>query len=141
MVLAIVAASCSAKEAVKPSEESVKASKALGLLQDMDRAYKAMDLKGVTAPVSTDFKSGLSEFETSVRKDIETFSAVNLDINIERVEESGDQVRIATHWYGKWQDKDVKETEGRGNAVFVFRDSAEMKLVEVLGDSPFGVVR
>ncbi len=139
--LILALAGCSEKVVVKPSDESIRASKALGVLQDMERAYKARDLKGVIGPVSPDLKSGLAEFETGVRKDIETYVKVRLDLNVERVEESGDLTRVAFSWYGKWEDKDGKELEGRGNSVFVFKDGGQMKLVEFIGDSPFGVVR
>ncbi len=140
LALVLILAGCSKKVVVKPSEESVRAERALGALADMEGAYKSRDLKAVMALVSPDLKSGYAEFETSARKDSETFVKVDLDLNVERVEETKGLVKVAFNWYGTWLDKDGKTTEGRGNSVFVFKNGGGMKLVEIVGDNPFGVV-
>jgi hypothetical protein len=141
-LLILSVAGCSEKVAVKPSDEAVKAQRAVAALQEMERAYKARELKTVTGLVSPDLKGGYSEFETRVRKDLDAFAGVRLDINVERVEESGDLAKVAFSWYGVWTDPAGKEAEGRGNTVFVFKDAeGRMSLVEYIGDSPFGVVR
>jgi hypothetical protein len=140
--LVFVFIGCSKKEIVKPSEESVRADRTLGVFSDMEKAYEARDLKGVIKPVSQDFKKGYSELETSIRKDIETYGKVDVTVQVDRVEESGDDTRVVFHWYGKWWDKAGAAHEGRGNAVFVFKETpAGPELADVTGDSPFGVIR
>ncbi len=47
---------CSKKQVVKPSEESIRADKALATLSEMEKAYTARDLAGFMKPVSQDFK-------------------------------------------------------------------------------------
>lgn len=140
-LIAFAAVGCGKKAVIKPSEESMKATRALDTLQEMERAYKARDMAAVLADVSPDFKGGYSEFETRMRKDSETFGRVDLDLDVERVEETGNEVHVAFHWYGKWYDKAGKVVEGRGNTMFIFVDTGKMRLTAIVGDPPFGVVR
>ena len=140
-LLAGLGAGCSKKEMRKPSDESVRATKALGALQEMDRAYAARDMAGVLKHVSPALAGGYSEFESSIRKDMESYPRVSLDMSVERVEDAGDEVSVVFHWFGRWYDASGREVEGRGNTVFVFRASGEMTLVRIVGDTPYGVVR
>lgn len=142
IALLIFLFACSKKVIVKPSEESIRADRALAALSDMEKAYSARDLKGFIKPVAQDFKKGYSELETSLRKDIETYGKVDVSVEIDRVEEAGDDTSVVFHWYGKWWDKAGAVHDGRGNAVFVFRESSGgPELEDITGDSPFGVIR
>jgi len=133
---------CGKKQVVKPSDEAVAASRAVGAFMGMEKAYKQRDAAGVTGPVSPNFKPGYSEFLSGIRKDMEAFSKVDLEVETERVEIEGDDVKVVFHWRGFWTDKSGRKNEGRGNAVFVFRETGgQMSLYDVLGDSPFGVAR
>ena len=133
---------CAKKVAVKPSQESVKATAALGAFQQMERAFVARDSKGVMSFVSEDMKNGYPEFETNLRKDLETYDRVSLEYEVDRVEEDGDKVSLVLHWFGKWWDKTGKEQEARGNSIFTFKVTGPAAtLTEVIGDSPFGMVR
>ena len=133
---------CGKKEEVKPSAESVKATLALAALSGMEKAYVARDMAGTIKPVSQELKSGYSEFQTSLRKDIETYDSVEINIEIDRVEIRDDKIKTVFHWNGTWHEKDGAGHEGRGNSVFVFVDkSGQMAIDEIIGDSPFGVVR
>ena len=137
----ILAVGCGKKEEVKPTKESLSAQAAVGAFKEMERAYVAREMKGVMQHVSKDFAGGYGEFESRVRKDLELYGKVSLETHIERVEESDDQVRVVFNWFGKWWDaKDVPH-EGRGNSVFVFKDAPDVPLANIIGDSPFGVVR
>jgi hypothetical protein len=141
-LLIFLSAGCSKKEVVKPSEESVRADRALAALSEMEKAYEARDLAGVIKPVAQDYKKGYSELQTSLRKDIETYSKADVSIDIDRVEEAGDDTRVVFHWYGRWWDKAGAEHEGRGNTVFIFKETASgPELFDVTGDSPFGIIR
>lgn len=141
MVTLVFASGCGKDEVIPPSAESVKAERAVEALKKMEAAYKARDMKSVLEPVSPDFKGGLSALESSVRKDMDMFPKVVLDITIDRVVESGNDVSVAFHWNGRWSDKDGRVNEGRGNSVFTFTDMGEMRLASVTGDNPFAVVR
>lgn len=141
-LVVLLAAGCGGNKAVKPSEDSIKATEALKALNAMQASYEARDMAGVLKPVSQDFKGGYSELETSLRKDMEEFPKVSLETDIERVELEGDLVKVVFHWFGKWTGKDGQEHEGRGNSIFAFKAAGTvLSLDSVTGDSPFGVVR
>jgi hypothetical protein len=140
--LVFLLAGCGGGKVVKPSEDSVKAADALKVFNSMRASYEARDMAGVLKHLSQEFKGGYSEFQTSVRKDIETYPKVSLDATVERVELEGDMVKVVFHWFGKWSNKNGQEHEGRGNSVFVFSAAGSaMSLDNIIGDSPFGVVR
>jgi len=128
-------------EPPKPSAENVKANAALGKLEAMRKAYIARDMQGVLDHVSPDLKGGFAELSGRVRKDMEMFEKVELRVFIDRVELSKGEVAVVFHWFGDWWDEQGKKTEGRGNAVFRFTDDEKMLLMDVTGDSPFGIVR
>lgn len=141
-VFALAALSgCGKDEVIPPSAEAVKAERAVEAVKKMEAAYEARDMKGVLDPVSPDFRGGFAAFEAGVRKDIETFSKVALEIGMDRVVESGNEVSVSLHWNGRWWDSSGRASEGRGNAVFVFTDTGAMRLSSVTGDNPFAVVR
>ena len=145
IVMAFIAAAlagCGKKQVVKPSEEAVKARRAVETLREMEGSYKARDMAGVLKSVSQDYKPGYAEYQTGLRKDIELYGDVSLDIAVDRVEESGAEVRVVVHWHGSWRDRSGNSHEGRGNSVFIFTQAGDgMALADVAGDMPFGVVR
>jgi len=140
MLLAFVG--CGSKEVVKPSEEAAQSKRALETLGKMREAYVARDMPGVLVSVSPDLKEGYSEFQTSLRRDIEGFPKVELNIDIDRVEISDKLTKPVFHWTGKWTDKSGVTREGRGNAIIGFKESGQAMVVDTMtGDSPFGVVK
>ncbi len=125
----------------KPSAENVRATKALEVLETMRQAYLAGDQQGVMARVSTSLEGGYSDFAGRLRKDMEMHDKAELTLTVERVEINGDETSVVFHWFGNWRDKQGKKVEARGNAVYTFAGETEMKLIRVVGDSPFGIVR
>lgn len=127
-------------EPVKPSAENVRTTKALGVLEQMRQAYIARDTQGVLDHVSTALEGGYSGFAGRMRKDAELYGKVELKLFIERVELSGDEASVVFHWHGNWRDKGGKKVEGRGNSVYTFAGETDMKLIRIVGDTPFGIV-
>ena len=140
VIVLLAAAGCS-KPAVKPSDEVAAADKALTAFEGMKKAYVSRDARGVTDPVSPDFKGGAAEFSGRIRKDMDAFDKVELDVAVERVEEAEDAVKVVFHWRGTWRDRTGLASFGRGNCVFVFKEAGAMQLYDIVGDSPFDVVR
>ena len=141
-ILLAALSACAKKQVIKPSNESLQAKRAIQELGAMKDAYEAKDINGVISHVSTDYAKGYAELDTSLRKDFDTYDKISIDLKFDRVEIEGDKVEAATHWFGTWQDKSGKERQGRGNTVFVFKDTgASFQLVDVIGDSPIGISR
>lgn len=139
-MLVIFIAGCG-KEAIKPSAQNILATKAMAALADMHKAYIARDMYGVLDNVSSTYEGGYADFSSNLRKDTETYPAVELSIDIDRVELDGDYASVTFHWFGTWTNPEGNKVEGRGNSVFVFTGGEKMGLVRVTGDIPFGVVR
>ncbi len=141
-ILLAALSACAKKQVIKPSEDSIKAKNAIKDVGEMKDAYEAKDIKGVLSHVSQDYARGYAELDTSLRKDFDAYDNIGIDLRTDRVEIEGDKVKVVTHWFGTWRDKTGKDHKARGNADFLFRDTgASFLLVDVVGDSPFGISR
>ncbi|MGC2425203.1 MAG: hypothetical protein WA666_12730 [Nitrospirota bacterium] len=140
--LMLIVSACAKKQVVKPSEESVKADRALSAFAHMREAYEARDLPGTLKDVSPDLKKSYADFSSTLRKDMELYPKVALDIEVDRVVEIDNFVRVIFHWTGTWTDKDGGSHEARGNCTYIYQDTgSSMVLIDFIGDSPFGVAR
>ncbi|MHB8173334.1 MAG: hypothetical protein ACYDFU_02585 [Nitrospirota bacterium] len=138
----LLVSACAKKQVVKPSAESVKATRALSAFAKMEAAYKARDLDGTLKDVSRDFKKSYADFASIIRKDMDIYPKVDLAVNMDRVVESGNQVMLVFHWSGTWTDKKGGSHMARGNCTYIYRDTgSSIILVDFIGDSPFGVAR
>ncbi len=140
--LMLVVSACGKKQVVKPSEESVKADRALSAFAQMREAYEARDLSGTLKGVSQDFKKSYADFSSSLRKEMDLYPKVALEIGVDRVVEVDNFVRVVFHWSGTWTDKEGGSHQARGNCTYIYQDTgSSMVLVDFIGDSPFGVAR
>jgi len=131
---------CGGDAAVKPSPQRTKAEAAIAATGQLIDAYTSRDMDGVMGLVSKDFKAGYGEFMTRMRKDMEGIEKAELDYHVERVEITADSVGVAIKWSGKWTPKGGKQVEGRGESFLVFKGDDTLKLYDVVGDNPFGIV-
>jgi hypothetical protein len=140
--LMLVVSACGKKQVIKPSEESVKADRALAAFAQMREAYEARDLAGTLKDVSQDFKKSYADFSSALRNEMESYPKVALEVGVDRVVEVDNFVRVVFHWSGTWTDKNGDTHEARGNCTYVYQDTgSSMVLVDFIGDSPFGAVR
>ncbi len=138
----LLASACAKKQVIKPSAESVKADLALAAFAKMETAYKARNLDGTMDGVSRDFRKSYADFASVIRKDMDIYPAVRLDITMDRVVETGNRVEVVFHWSGTWTDKKGGSHQARGNCTYIFQDTgSSMVLIDYIGDSPFGVAR
>jgi hypothetical protein len=140
--LMLIFSACAKKQVIKPSEESVKADRALSAFAQMREAYEARDLSGTLKDVSPDFKKSYADLENNLRKEMERYPKVALEVGVDRVVEIDNFVRVIFHWSGTWTDKDGATHEARGNCTYIYQDTgSSMVLVDYIGDSPFGISR
>lgn len=141
-LLIFVVSACAKKQVIKPSEESVNADRALSAFARMREAYEARDLAGTLKDVSPDFKKSYADFSSNLRKEMDIYPKVALDVEVDRVEEVDNFVRVVFHWNGTWTDKDGGSHESRGNCTYIYQNTgSSMVLVDFIGDSPFGAAR
>ncbi len=138
----LLVSACAKKQVIKPSAESVKANRALSVFAKMEAAYKARNLDGTMDGVSRNFKKSYADFASVLRKDMDIYPKVRLDVTMDRVVEIGNHVEVVFHWSGTWTDKEGGSHTAAGNCTYVFQDTgSSMVLVDYIGDSPFGVAR
>ncbi len=138
----LLVSACAKKQVIKPSEESTKATRALSAFAKMETAYKARNLDGALDGISRDFKKSYADFASILRKDMDIYPKVSLDVTMDRVVETGNHVEVVFHWFGTWTDKKGGSHMARGNCTYIFQDTgSSMALIDYIGDSPFGVAR
>lgn len=143
IALVILMVGCGGKKAVKPSAEVDASNKSIKALEEMRLAYVGRDAQGVLKFVSKEFKDGgYADIQRGLRKDTESFGKADLDIKVERAELAGEKSGVVFRWFCNWTDKSGNVHEGRGNAVFWFKETATgVELIETTGDSPFGALK
>jgi len=139
-LIAIMLSGCGGDAAVKPSAERTKAETAIMKVSQLFDLYIARDLSGVIERVSDGYKGGYGVFMGRMRKDMEAIEKVDLNYEVERVEIMDGTVGVVIKWKGYWHTNEGKEVESRGASFLVFEDTEEMKLLEVVGDNPFGIL-
>jgi len=85
-------------------------------------------------------------FKESVQHDFETVSEINMTIKITRLEITKEAVFTSIYWEGTWKDETPPVTVSltlplrqSGNALFIFSTASPPLLMEIRGESPFGV--
>jgi hypothetical protein len=82
----------------------------------------------------------LDLLEAEVKKDFATFSAIHLDLTIDRIGIDGDRISAFVSWQGDWQRTPQEPfTEARGHGVLLWSGNQVILLRGTEGDLPFGM--
>lgn len=128
IVMILFISSCGKKEVKKVTEESVIATEAFSVLEEIKEAYTKRDIKSIEKRST---KDGFKKIVGSMK----TFDSVELTFSPVLVEIENERVSVNVSWKGIWK-KDNKMTEERGMAVFILRDRP-LKIDDVLRANPF----
>ncbi len=134
---AIFGLGCGKKEPKYP-EDHARFSRVVQAIHTLERAYLSQDattIHELLLPLDI-----LAVFEGNIRKDFEKFSAVDLDMIIDRITIEGDQISSFISWKGEWQQTigaAPKQAQGRG--VLHWSGRQVILLRGYGGDLPFGV--
>ena len=91
------------------------------------------------AHIGSSFK-GPVFFKESVQHDFDTFSEIKLNIKMTRIEITKEAVLTLVYWEGIWEfPEKALPLRQSGNALFIFSTDAPRQLIEIRGESPFGV--
>jgi hypothetical protein len=108
-------------------------------LVSITESYEKKDEKKFLSSLDPSFKS-LSSFKEQVLKDLATFSEMNIDMKIDRVEVREGSISTAVHWGGIWKmEPGAPPLEKKGHALFVWTTGEDPLLLEIRGDPPFGI--
>lgn len=128
---------CSKKEPKYP-EDHARFSRVVQAIHTLEQAYLNQDAIGIhdlLLPLDN-----LATFEANIREDFEKFSAVELDLSIDRITIEGDQISSFISWKGEWQrtiGAAPKQAQGRGVLLWSGRQVILLRGYE--GNLPFGV--
>jgi hypothetical protein len=84
----------------------------------------------------------LDLLEADVRKDLATFSAIHLDLTVDRIVIDGDQISAFVSWQGDWQRTPQGVfSQATGHGVLLWSGKQVILLRGTEGDLPFGMTR
>lgn len=128
IVMILFISSCGKTEVKKVTEESIIATEAFSVLEEVKEAYTKKDIKSIEKRST---KDGFKKIFGSMK----TFDSVELTFSPVLVEIENERVSVNVSWKGTWK-KDNKMTEERGMAVFILKDRP-LKIDDVLRANPF----
>ncbi|MBN4054748.1 hypothetical protein JYT87_03475 [Nitrospira defluvii] len=134
----IVLCGC-AGEQKRPSPVTKKVDGLQTVLTDIADAYGRKDTEGFLAGIDTSSQA-MRSLQDRVIQDFDHFSSAVLSLAIHRVEISDKALKTTIRWKGVWTSaSDLLLLEKRGSAILFWTTSGEPKLIDVRGESPFGV--
>ncbi len=89
--------------------------------------------------ISPSFK-GPADFKEAIQHDFDTFAKIKMNIRITRIEITKEAILTGVYWEGIWEvPEKALPLRQSGNALFIFSTDAPRQLIEIRGESPFGV--
>jgi hypothetical protein len=120
--------SCTGKESVKPSADSLLAKEAFNRIDIIKNAYESKDTGILKDQIHADlFKSILRNI--NFEKAEMSFSPIMVRI-------TGETVIVNLNWKGLWRFVKDKKVENRGAGNLVLQRDT-LKLIQIEGDNPF----
>jgi len=135
--LFLTLAGCS-KEAIKPSEDSLKIRTILAFVDRLKQSYEAKDQAGLLALISPDSKM-LSSLPPLLARDFQSFDRIRLTPTVDRIEIGKEMVTVVLNWDGQWQNGATQLIyKEKGTTILKLKESPAVRLVELSGDPLFG---
>ena len=82
-------------------------------------------------------------FKESVEHDFAIFSEIKMNMKISRIEIASESVKTGIYWEGNWKKSSTglgaPPLRQSGQAIFIFSTESPPRLLEIRGESPFGV--
>lgn len=134
------AAAC-ATAPTKPSPVAEQVDRIRQAVASITESYEKKDEKKFLSSLDPSFKS-LPSFKEQVLQDLATFSEIDIDMKIDRVEVREGSISTAVHWGGVWKGAaGTPPLEKKGHALLVWTSGETPLLLEIRGDPPFGIFR
>lgn len=125
----------------KPNPVSTKIAPVRTAISSLAESYEKKDKEAFFAELDPSSES-LRSLRNRVVQDFEHFSKVDISITIDRVEIKETSLKTAVRWRGVWTEgPNLPPLEKRGNAIFQWAATDDPKLIEIHGESPFGIYR
>jgi len=118
------------------SDDAIRIRNTVDKINQLKELYEQHD-EGMLSLFSSEYLSE-SGMKDDISQDIRRFGSISLSIFIDRIEIDKDLVNVSVHWKGSWGDGDKILKDG-GSAVIIIRSGDGLKVVDIKGDSPFGI--
>ena len=130
LLVFIFSYSCTGKESVKPSADSLLAKEAFNRIDIIKKAYESKDAGILKGQIHADLYESIlksSNFETA-----------EISFSPRMVRITGETVIVNLNWQGLWRFAQDKKYENRGLANLVLQRDT-LKLIQIEGDNPFSI--
>lgn len=138
LVLVLIEGPGCSKKAPKYPEDHARFQRMVQAIKTLETAYVNKDAStfhGLLLPLEK-----LDLLEAEVQKDFATFSAIHLDLTIDRIGIDGDRISAFVSWQGDWQRTPQGPfTQARGHGVLLWSGNQVILLRGTEGDLPFGM--
>jgi hypothetical protein len=138
LVIGSIAGTGCSKKTPKYPEDHARFQRVVQAIKTLETAYVNKDASSfheLLLPLEN-----LDLLEAEVRQDFTTFSAIHLDLTIDRILIDGDHISAFVSWQGDWQRTDQGEfARASGHGVLLWSGNQVILLRGTEGDLPFGM--
>jgi hypothetical protein len=120
--------SCTGKDSVKPSADSLLAKEAFNRIEIIKKAYESKDTGSLKEQMQADL------FENIL--DNINFEKAEISFSPRMVRITGETVIVNVNWQGLWRFANDRKIENRGAGNLVLQRDT-LKLIQIEGDNPF----
>ena len=120
------------------SDDSMRIRKTVDMVNDLKANYEQHD-DHILTMFSAEYLSK-PEMKNAILQDIEKFNTISLNIFIDRIVIDKDMGNVTVHWNGSWGDS-IKTFREGGSAVIVIRYGDGLRVMDIKGESPFGITQ
>jgi len=120
------------------SDDSMRIRKTVDMVNDLKANYEQHD-DHILTMFSAEYLSK-PEMKNAILQDMEKFNTISLHIFIDRILIDKDMGNVTVHWNGSWGDSKKTFREG-GSAVIVIRYGDGLRVMDIKGESPFGITQ
>jgi len=130
LLVFIFSYSCTGKESVKPSADSLLSKEAVKRIEVIKKAYESKDAGILKDQIDADLSG-------NILNNIH-FEKAEMSFSPRLVRITGETVIVNLNWQGLWLFAQDKKYENRGLANLVLQRDT-LKLIQIEGDNPFSI--
>ncbi len=120
------------------SDDSMRIRKTVDMVNELKANYEQHDDQ-ILSMFSAEYLSK-PEMKNAILQDMEKFNTISLNIFIDRIVIDKDMGNVTVHWNGSWGDSKKTFREG-GSAVIIIRYGDGLRVMDIKGESPFGITQ
>jgi hypothetical protein len=137
-VLLVIGGTGCSKKTPKYPEDHARFQRVVQAIKTLENAYVNKDASAfheLLLPLEN-----LDVLEAHVQEDFSKFSAIHLDMTIDRILIDGDRISAFVTWQGDWQHTtEGPFTQAKGHGVLLWSGNQVILLRRTEGDLPFGM--